>query len=126
MSLEFFNHKKLFAREQVTVSTASIGGTAATYNGQATGETTQREQPAVGAIHSSGNPARFRASAAIVELITNDIFYTIDGSTPSSTNGNRLSAGMILSLAGYQKVSQFRMLRNGSSDAVVDISYYKE
>ena len=123
MSLEFFNRRKLFAREQVTVSTASVGGTAATYNGSSAGAASQIEMPAVGAPGTTG---RFRASAAVIEVISNDIYYTIDGSTPSSTNGNRLNAGSILQLAGYQKVSQLRMLRNGSSDAVVDISYYKE
>ena len=107
MSAEFFRGKTLYAREQVTVSTTSIGGTAATMN------------------NTSGGQWSFNANAAYVEVISNDIYYTIDGSTPSSTNGNRLAAGQFLILTSKSKVQNFRAVRGATGvDAVIDISYY--
>jgi hypothetical protein len=49
----------------------------------------------------------------------------LDGSTPSSTNGNKLAAGQVLPIAGYSKIKNLRMVRQSGSDATVDVSYYR-
>ncbi len=119
----YFAYKKLFAREQVTVGASPIGGTAATYNGNDAGAASQIEMPAVGAPGTTG---RFRASAAVVENVgATAVYYTIDGSTPSATNGNHLDSGGILYLTGHQKVAQFRAVQQTTA-ATLDMSYYKE
>lgn len=121
MSMEYFHRKILYDREQVTVSAASIGGTTSKIDGVSSGAATNIEQPAVGAP----TDFRLRASAAVVEVVSGDVYYTLDASTPSATNGNKLANGAVLNVAGYQKVKNLRMVRQGGSDATVDISYYK-
>lgn len=104
-SYAFLNSKDNYASERVTVSTTSIGGTLATIIGS--------------------NPDDRRATAAVVQAVTNPIFYTMDGSTPSSTNGKRLQQDEELPIAGHQKIKDFRAVRDGGVDAVIDISYYR-
>lgn len=116
----FFIRRKPYATEQVTVSTAVAVPTSAKVLNTA------------GAVTDGSTPARwavtFPATAAIVELIgSNAIIYTLDGSTPSATNGGQLlAAGDVLTLAGTQKVQKLKMIRAGSSDGIVNITYYKE
>lgn len=101
----------------MTVSTVSIGGTTTTIDNVTAGSASSKE-----AFHPGG----FRASAAIVENVSsNGLYYTLDASTPSSTNGNILNGGATLQVAGYAKVKNLRMIRQGASDATVDISYYQ-
>jgi hypothetical protein len=108
-SYAFLNRKDNYASERVTVSTTEIGGTVATINGT------------VGAF----DPNQQKASACVVGAVTNGIFYTLDGTTPSSTNGKRLLVNEELPIAGYQKVRDFKAVRDGGVDAVIDISYYR-
>lgn len=115
----FFVHRKPYATEQVTVSTSvAVPTTAKVLNTS-------------GAVTDGSATARwavtFPATAAIVEVIgSNGLIYTLDGSTPSSSNGGRLSSGDTLTLAGTQKVTNLKMLRSGASDATANITYYKE
>lgn len=106
-SYAFLNGKNVYDSEQVTVSTTPIGGTAAKINNTAD-------------TLNSGT----KATAALVQAVTNGFYYTLDGSTPSGSNGGVVAAGEILALAGYSKVNKFRAIRSGGSDAVVNIQYY--
>lgn len=103
---QFFNRKTLYDREQITVSTAVAVPTEAKVR------------------NTAGTRGAFKASAAILEVISEGIIYTLDGSTPTSTNGNRLVAGDVLPIAGQDKVRQLKMIRSGATNAVVDVSYY--
>jgi hypothetical protein len=116
---EFFLYRKPYATEQLTVSTGTSTPTAALVANTAQIET------------DDSTPARwaftYPASAALAEIIgANGVIYTIDGSTPTSSNGGRLASGDVLTLAGYQKVSKLKMIRSGASDATVNITFYKE
>ena len=103
---DFFVHRKPYATEQLTVSTAV-------------------STPTVATVNNTGSPFNFRASAAQLTVGSNGIIYTLDGSTPTATNGLTL-ASATLTLAGYQTVRALKMIRSGGSDATVNITYYKE
>jgi hypothetical protein len=103
---EFFVRRKPYATEQLTVSTVVSTPTAAT-------------------VDNTGALFNFKASAADVEVGSNGIIYTLDGSTPSASNGLSLASAK-LTLAGYQKVKALKMIRSGGSDATVNLTYYKE
>lgn len=108
-----------YSTEQITVSTVVKTPTAANVNNTAGGE------------NDGSTPARwaftFPATAATVENVSaNEIAYTIDGSTPSTTNGQRLAAGDLLTLVGRGKCLNLRMIRSGASDAVININYYHD
>jgi len=103
---EFFVRRKPYATEQLTVSTAVSSPTAATVN-------------------NTSAPFNFRPSAAQLTVGSNGIIYTLDGSTPTATNGLTLASGS-LTLAGHQTVRNLKMIRSGGSDATVNLTYYKE
>lgn len=106
-SYAFLNGKNVYDSEQVTVSTTAIGGTAAKINNTAD-------------TLNSGT----KATAALVQSTANSFYYTLDGTTPTSSNGGLVGAGEILALAGYGKINKFRAVRATASDAVVNIQYY--
>ena len=114
---KYFVRKNPYATEQITVSSAAVTGTAALIANTA------------GAQTDGSSPARWAqtipASAAIIEVATNGIYYTVDGTTPSSTNGHRLNAGDVLTLSGRQKIGNLKMIRQ-SADSVVNVTYYKD
>ena len=113
----FFVRKKPYGTEQITVSTAAVPLTAALVNNTGTTAT---------GTNANYWAVRFPASAAIVEAKTNGVYYTLDGSTPSATNGLNLNAGDVLTLAGRNQVAGLKMIRNSGSDATVNVSYFKE
>jgi len=88
---EFFVRRKPYATEQLTVSTAVVS-------------------PTTAKVDNTGALFNFKATAADVEVGSNGIIYTLDGSTPSATNGLTLSSAK-LTLAGYQKVKATRRSR---------------
>lgn len=61
------------------------------------------------------------ATHALVTVHSNDVNFTEDGSSPSTTNGLRLPAGFIGELAIPQALKFTRV----TSDAVINISYRK-
>jgi hypothetical protein len=107
--------KKPYATEQLTVSTVALSPTAATV----------RNTTGTSGANTNYWAVSFPASAAIVECATNGVYYTTDGSTPSSTNGHRLHAGDVLTLSGRQSIAALKMIRQ-SADSVVNITFYKE
>jgi len=107
--LSFFNRRKPYEKESLTISSSAVSGTASKINN----------------VDSDG-PVNFKASGAVVYVTTNSIFFTLDGTTPSATNGEVAYASERINIAGYQKVLGLRMLRATGTDAVVNITYYKE
>lgn len=106
-SYAFLNGKNQYASENVTVSTTPIGGTAATI-----------------ANYSDPLNSGTKATAALVQAVANGFYYTLDGSTPSGSNGAVVAAGEVLALAGHSKVLKFKAVRSGGSDATINIQYY--
>jgi hypothetical protein len=106
-SYAFLNGKNVYDSEQVTVSTTAIGGTAAK-------------------ILNTADPLNTgtKATAALIQAVANSFYYTLDGTTPSGSNGGLVGAGEILALAGHGKISKFLAIRATASDAVVNIQYY--
>ena len=89
-----------FASEAITVSTVAI----------------QITQTLCRVGSSTGTP-----TAALVEVITNAINYTLEGTTPSSAT-HYLAAG------GYLEVKdalRLTMIRNGGSDATVWVTCFQ-
>ena len=112
---QFFVRRKAYATEQITVSTVVVSPTAATV----------RNSTGTSGANTNYWAVSFPASAAVLEVMTNGIYYTFDGSTPSSTNGQKLDAGDVLTIAGRQKVANLKMIRQ-TTDSVVNLAYYKE
>lgn len=106
-SYAFLNGKNVYDSEQLTVSTSVVTPTAAKYL-------------------NSSDPLNTgtKATAALVQAVANGFYYTLDGSTPSGSNGAVVAAGEVLALAGFSKVSKLKMIRSGGSDASVNIQYY--
>lgn len=92
-----------FAFEQVTVSTASIGFTAATF------------------APSGQTPADF----AVVSVESQAIRYRDDGVAPSTTVGHVVAAASSFTVCGLNSIRIVRFIRDDASDATLDVSYYR-
>lgn len=91
-----------FAYESITVSSASIGFTSATY------------APA-------GQTA---ASVALVTTETNPIRFRSDGTAPTSSEGHLAAASSQIEVCGAAAVANFRMIRTGS-DATAKVTFFR-
>lgn len=100
----FFNRLRPYATEQVTVS----GSTSLT----------------TAKVDNTANYPDFKAAGAIVDVKNADIYYTVDGSTPSSTNGVNAFNGDIIPLAGYQKIKNFKAIQQ-SGTPLLNVQYFK-
>lgn len=100
----FFNRLRPYATEQVAVS----GSTALT----------------TALVNNSANYPDFKAAGAIVTVRAADIYYTVDGSTPSSTNGLPAFNGDVITIAGYQKIKNFKAIQQSGSP-ILDVQYFK-
>lgn len=110
----YFNGKNVLSAELLTVSTGNQVLTPATYNAQSAGATSQREYP---------TPSGQKAKGAVVEA-HGAIYYTFDGSTPTSTNGGHLAADGVMVVVGLAKLAALKMVRGGGSDVTVYVTYY--
>lgn len=106
-SYAFLVGKNVYDTETITVSTTAISGTTSKVDN-----------------HSRVLGSQSKAAAAVLQATANGFYYTLDGSTPSSSNGKLVAAGEVLALAGYSKVKKLKMVRSGASDAVVHVDYY--
>lgn len=102
----YLNGKNLYISEQLTVGATPVGGTTAYVDN-----------------HARTLGSQSKASSAVIQALTNNILYTLDGTTPSASNGKRLVAGDGIGLAGYGKVKKFQAIRE-ASDATIHIDYY--
>lgn len=88
--------------ETITVSSASIGFTAAL------------AYPTGGLL----------ADMAVVDVETNAIRYRADGIAPSATVGNPVAASTTFTVCGAAAIKAVRFIRQ-SSDATLSVSYYR-
>lgn len=112
MSL-FLSAREAFASETITVSNAVKQLTPATYD--STGEVT-------------GTRINVRkARGALIEVDgANSIRYTEDGTTPvAATTGRVLNQADVMVLDGYQAIVAFKAIREGASDATLQVTYYR-
>src|SRR6478736_2258729 len=98
----YFHNKKAYATEQITVT-----------SGAAVTLTTAK-------VDNSASYPDFKAMGAVMECRGFAIYYTLDGTTPSSTNGIKLSADQFLVIAGYQKLKSFKAIA-ATSDATLNV-----
>ena len=110
------DRKKAYATERVTVGSTTTTLTATTYNNVDAGSTSALEMPFGGS---------FRATAVLVEVITEGLYYTMDGTNPTSSTGHKLGTGDQLVVMGPQKIATFKAIRN-TTDCTVQYTYYKE
>ena len=75
-------------------------------------------------VDNSANYPDFKASGVLIQP-TVAIYYTMDGSTPSSTNGIELAASQFNEILGYQNVKKLKWIRTSSS-GVMNVQYFKE
>lgn len=101
----FVNRKINYASEQLTISTSAVALTAALYN------------------NTSSVLVPRKANTVIIQCLANDVYYTLDASTPSASNGKRLVANTELGIAGYQRIKNFRAIRV-SADGAIHVEYY--
>lgn len=101
---EFFNRLRPYATEQITLAGVT--------------------QLTTAKVDNSANYPDFKAAGAIVEVITNDVYYTVDGSTPSATNGLGALAGDFITLAGYQKIKNFKCIAQSGAPKL-NVQYFK-
>lgn len=102
--------------ESVTVSTVAIGLTGTKYNpGDSTG----------GSYQTQNNLAisRKNADIAMVTVEGDQIRWTCDGTTPTSTVGHRANVDDVLTLEGYDAIRLFKAIRL-TTDATLKVSYF--
>jgi hypothetical protein len=102
--------------EALTVTNAVKQLTATVYNTSEAGATSGSEYALV-----SGH----KANSAVLEVLTESIWYTTDGSTPTTSNGHELAAGDTLILDTYGVIAALKMYRATGSDSTIYITYYK-
>ena len=61
------------------------------------------------------------ASAAVVQVFTNPINYTLDGTTPDASTGFNAAAGDYIYLDCHQEVKDFQAIRSGGADAAIEV-----
>ena len=88
-----------FASERLTVGGTAVGLTSATY------------APASG-------PAR----SAFITVETDQIRFTLDGTTPTSSRGHVIDAGGSLVLQGIEEIRAFKAIRVTNS-APIEVTY---
>ena len=76
-------------------------------------------------VDNTANYPDFKAAAAVIECRGDAVYYTLDGSTPSSINGIQLQADQFLPIYGYQKIKNFKAIRV-TSDATLNVQYFKD
>ena len=89
-----------YTGETITVSTVSIGFTAALYN--------QGEQ----------------AQSALVTIAGDSIRFWPNGQTPTASVGHLVTAGTPVEVCGFSNIAKFRMIRV-TTDATVTVSYFR-
>lgn len=103
----FLAGKNCYITEQLTISTTAVPLTTAKVDN-----------------HARTLGSQSKCAAVLIQALTNNILYTLDGTTPSGSNGKRLVAGDVLGLAGYSKAKKFLCVREGASDATIHVDFY--
>ncbi len=95
---------KAYDYEQITVSSTAVG------------LTTSKIEPANGP----------RAAKVLIYVSGAQIRFRVDGTDPTSTSGMVIDAGSYFEVIGYHDISNFKAIRTGSTDATLDVIYFKE
>lgn len=96
--------KQPFAFEQITVSTAAVGLTTATWNLSAP------------------------ATCAEIRVEVDDVRYRMDGTNPTSSVGINLDSGDVLYLSNGSRTNNLaraKFIRSGSNDATLSVQYWR-
>jgi hypothetical protein len=92
--------------ESITVSTVSIGVTAALLT------------------EDAGNGKVLRASKVFLSVETNPVRLRWDGGDPTAALGHLLTAGTSIEIEGEKNVRQLRMIRQGGADGTVMVTVH--
>lgn len=102
---------RLAKRERKTVSSSAVQFTASAYTIAATAEASQYGKNDTQPI------------GAVLQVVGESIYYTLDGSTPSSTIGFEAGAGDFIYLDSFQQVKEFKAIRK-TGDASIEVLFY--
>src|SRR6476661_4092750 len=97
-------------RERKTISSSVVGLTPANYTLD------------VADVGGNGLRPKRLAQGAMLQVVTDSIYWTIDGSTPSASVGYENAPGDIIYLDTPQKVKEFKAIRK-TTDAAVEAVY---
>ena len=122
-NLTGLNRKKPYSTEQLSVTTgAVVTPTADKVDNVLTGT-------AVMTTVNGGSqglpPQGGKASAALLTFVSNGVYATFDGTTPSSSNGVNFTGGDMALIEGYQNVKNLKLIGNGGT-CTVNVAYFKE
>lgn len=76
------------------------------------------------AVPGDGDDGRRKPTRARIEARSGGgVYITWDNTTPTSTNGAQIKLGSVETLVGEQEIQNASMIRDGSTDAVLQIGY---
>jgi hypothetical protein len=96
-------------RERKTISSTALGITSTVYT----------IQPSAGATRDGIGDKL--ATAAVVQVLTEGINWTIDGTTPTAALGFNSNAGDFIYLDSAMKVKNFLAIREAANDASIEV-----
>lgn len=106
MSRVIISKGKAYDNEQITVSSTAIGFTASKVKHE-----------------SNDNIHPILASFSISDA---DIRIQLDGTDPTSTTGYLARSGTSIEITGESDIRNFKAIRDDSTDAVLDVIYFKD
>ena len=101
-------------RERLTVGAAAGGLTPGTYIVQAP-------------IPASVNKvitSEIKPVYALVQVLAQPLNFTLDGTTPTAAVGYLAAANDLIHLNSLQEIQNFKAIRNGVSDATIEVTYF--
>ena len=109
---DFVAQPKLGKRERKTVGAAAVGLTASAYT--------------FGASGAASGPQKLGklATSAIIQVLTQPINFTRDGTTATTALGFVAQANDIIYLNTTQEIVNFSAIRNGGVDAAIEVEYH--
>ena len=63
---------------------------------------------------------------AVITTATDTARWWDDGTAPTSTVGHSIAAGGTLTLCGTQAISKFQIIRSGSADVPISVTYFRQ
>lgn len=71
-----------------------------------------------------GIPNISDATSCIIHVAGNDIFYTVDGTSPNPAGDSLIQAGSIVTLTGVKTITGFQFISTAGNSATLFITYY--
>lgn len=63
-------------------------------------------------------------SGAIIQILAEPVRFTVDGTDPVATSGGKLAAANdIIKLYGADNLQNFKMIRDGATNAIAQVHY---